>query len=73
MHDFRSRCFGAAAASVLTLAAVASSVAAERSGVQTFDFERDLTFTAPGKAGVWTKADSVTWFDDLTIRPIGAP
>jgi hypothetical protein len=27
----------------------------------------DNTFGQPGKAGVWTKADSVTQFDDLTI------
>ena len=29
----------------------------------------DTTFTNPGKVGVWTKADSVTYFDDLTIVP----
>jgi hypothetical protein len=28
----------------------------------------DKTFTAAGKVGVWTKADSVTYFDDLVIR-----
>ena len=27
----------------------------------------DTTFTAPGKVGLWTKADSVTYFDDLTV------
>jgi hypothetical protein len=27
----------------------------------------DATFTQPGKVGVWTKADSVTQFDDLTV------
>jgi hypothetical protein len=27
----------------------------------------DKTFTQAGKAGVWTKADSVTHFDDLTV------
>jgi hypothetical protein len=27
----------------------------------------DATFTSPGKVGVWTKADSVTCFDDLTV------
>jgi hypothetical protein len=27
----------------------------------------DSTFTGPGKIGVWTKADSVTYFDDLTV------
>jgi len=29
----------------------------------------DVTFTGAGKAGVWTKADSVTYFDDLIIVP----
>lgn len=29
----------------------------------------DVTFTGAGKAGVWTKADSITYFDDLTIVP----
>jgi hypothetical protein len=27
----------------------------------------DTTFTGPGKVGVWTKADSVTYFDDLEV------
>ena len=27
----------------------------------------DTTFTQPGKVGLWTKADSVTQFDDLTV------
>jgi hypothetical protein len=27
----------------------------------------DATFTQPGKVGLWTKADSVTQFDDLTL------
>lgn len=27
----------------------------------------DATFAGPGKVGVWTKADSVTYFDDLTV------
>lgn len=27
----------------------------------------DATFSSPGKVGVWTKADSVTQFDDLTV------
>ena len=27
----------------------------------------DTTFAQAGKVGVWTKADSVTQFDDLTI------
>jgi hypothetical protein len=28
----------------------------------------DATFQAAGKAGLWTKADSVTWFDDLKVE-----
>ena len=28
---------------------------------------QDATFSNPGKVGVWTKADSVTQFDDLTV------
>ena len=27
----------------------------------------DATFTGAGKVGVWTKADSVTYFDDFTV------
>jgi len=29
----------------------------------------DKTFRAAGKVALWTKADSVTQFTDLTIRP----
>jgi len=29
----------------------------------------DGTFTDAGKVGIWTKADSVTYFDDLTAAP----
>ena len=35
-------------------------------GTKLYDVE-DATFTHSGKVGVWTKADSVTQFDDLTI------
>lgn len=28
----------------------------------------DSTFTSPGRTGLWTKADSVTYFDDFQIR-----
>ncbi len=35
-------------------------------GEHLFDVE-DGTFSAPGKVGLWTKADSVTAFDDLTV------
>lgn len=30
----------------------------------------DSTFDGPGKVGLWTKADSVTYFDDLTAAPL---
>ena len=30
----------------------------------------DRTFANAGKVGLWTKADSVTWFDNLTIRTL---
>lgn len=35
-------------------------------GVKLFEVE-DTTFPMAGKVGLWTKADSVTLFDDLTI------
>jgi len=35
-------------------------------GTKLYDVD-DGTFTTPGKVGVWTKADSVTQFDDLTV------
>jgi hypothetical protein len=30
----------------------------------------DSTFTDAGRVGVWTKADSVTYFDDLRAEPL---
>ena len=36
-------------------------------GQKLFDVE-DSTFTAAGKVGLWTKADSVTYFDDFQIE-----
>ena len=38
-------------------------------GTDLFEVQ-DQTFTEPGKVGLWTKADSVTAFDDLTITPL---
>ncbi len=32
----------------------------------------DQTFREPGRVGVWTKADSVTAFDDLTVEPLNS-
>ena len=31
---------------------------------------RDKTFVGAGPVGVWTKADSVTTFDDLVVEPL---
>lgn len=31
----------------------------------------DTTFAAAGRVALWTKADSVTLFDDLAIQPLG--
>ena len=33
----------------------------------------DKTFTGAGKIGMWTKADPVTYFDDLTVRSMAQP
>lgn len=33
----------------------------------------DDTFSAPGKVGLWTKADSVAWFDDLEVLVLDEP
>jgi hypothetical protein len=35
-------------------------------GAQVMTVE-DATFSSAGKTGLWTKADSVTWFDDFRI------
>ncbi len=37
-------------------------------GQKLFEVE-DPTFPNPGKTGLWTKADSVTYFDDFQIEP----
>jgi hypothetical protein len=31
---------------------------------------KDQTFAAGGKVGLWTKADSITYFDDLVVTPL---
>jgi hypothetical protein len=31
---------------------------------------QDATFAGPGKVGLWTKADSVTYFDTIAITPL---
>jgi hypothetical protein len=32
----------------------------------------DHTFSAPGRVGVWTKSDALTYFDELSARPVSA-
>jgi hypothetical protein len=32
--------------------------------------KKDTTFSSAGRVGVWTKADSVTYFDDLTVTAL---
>ena len=34
---------------------------------------RDTTFPEAGRVGLWTKADSVTAFDDLAVAPAEQP
>ena len=42
-----------------------SRFSASFNGKQLFEVE-DSTFTDAGKVGLWTKADSVTLFDEIT-------
>ena len=52
--------------STLRVVARGSLFAVSLNGEQLLEVE-DGTFSGPGKVGVWTKADSVTYFDDLTV------
>jgi hypothetical protein len=52
--------------STLRLVAAGSTFQVYFNGNMLYDVE-DSTFTRPGRVGVWTKADSVTHFDDLTV------
>jgi hypothetical protein len=54
--------------SQLGLTARGSSFTVSLNGQGLYDAD-DSTFTGPGKVGLWTKADSVTYFDDFTIVP----
>lgn len=51
----------------LRVVAVGSRFEVHSNGVKLFDVE-DATFPMAGRVGLWTKADSVTLFDDLTIN-----
>jgi hypothetical protein len=52
--------------STLRVTATGSRFGVYLNGAKLYDVD-DSTFTRPGKVGVWTKADSVTQFDDLTV------
>ena len=52
--------------SVLGLTARGTTFTVALNGQGLYEVE-DATFTGAGKVGVWTKADSVIYFDDLTI------
>jgi hypothetical protein len=52
--------------SVLRVVASGRSFEVYFDGTKLYEVE-DTTFAQPGKVGVWTKADSVTQFDDLTV------
>ena len=52
--------------STLRVVAAGATFAVHFNGSQLYEVE-DGTFTQAGKVGVWTKADSVTQFDDLTV------
>jgi hypothetical protein len=53
--------------SELRVAAKGNRFSVSLNGEDLFAVE-DETFTSAGKVGLWTKADSVTYFDDLTIE-----
>ncbi len=57
--------------STLQVVARASHFAISLNGAHLFDVE-DQTFPDPGKVGLWTKADSVTAFDDLRVEVLDA-
>lgn len=52
--------------STLRVAATGPRFEVYLNGTKLYEVE-DTTFTRAGKVGVWTKADSVTHFDDLTV------
>lgn len=55
----------------LVLEARGSRFRVDYDGATLLDVE-DATIPGAGKAGLWTKADSVTWFDDFAIEPLDA-
>ncbi|MEM7254871.1 MAG: family 16 glycoside hydrolase [Pseudomonadota bacterium] len=54
---------------VLRVIARAETFEVFLNGVKLFDVD-DETFVQPGAVGLWTKADAVTLFDDLTLQSL---
>ena len=55
--------------SLLSVRAEGDRFTVSLNGADLFEVQ-DGTFAGPGKVGLWTKADSVTAFDDLVVTPI---
>lgn len=55
--------------STLRVVARGSAFETYLNGEKLFDVD-DATFAGPGRVGVWTKADSVTHFDDLSVTVV---
>jgi hypothetical protein len=54
--------------STLRMTAAANLFTVYLNGERLYEVE-DSTFPGAGKVGVWTKADSVTYFDNLSVTP----
>jgi Domain of Unknown Function (DUF1080) len=54
----------------LTVAFAGATITVFLNGERLFEAD-DATFQKPGKVGLWTKADSVTYFDNFTISEKG--
>jgi hypothetical protein len=55
----------------LRITAIGPAFKVALDGTELFEVE-DRTFLESGRVGLWTKSDSVTWFDDFTIRAVEA-
>jgi len=56
----------------LELSAIDTHFTVSLDGKKLFEAD-DATFQNPGKIGLWTKADSVSWFSDLKAQTFDAP
>lgn len=53
----------------LTIEMIGNKISCSINGSKIIEATDD-TFTKPGRVGLWTKADAVTYFDDMTISPL---